>query len=57
MSGQSSAVTARVGDNRFLRTVAAISTLAGWCSAVMIVSAVVIISQIILLNSLYILQF
>ena len=50
MSGQSSAVTARVGDNRFLRTVAAISTFAGWCSAAMIVSAVAITCQMIFIR-------
>lgn len=50
MSGQSSAVTARVGDNRFLRTVAAISTLAGWCSSAMIVSAVAITCQMIFIR-------
>lgn len=47
MSGQSSAVTARVGNNPFLRTVAKISTVAGWCSAAMIVAAVAITCQMI----------
>ncbi|MGD9293392.1 MAG: TRAP transporter small permease [Roseobacter sp.] len=47
MAGQSSAVTARAGNNPFLRTVAAISTLAGWCSAGMIVCAVAITCQMI----------
>jgi TRAP-type C4-dicarboxylate transport system permease small subunit len=47
MSGQSSAVVAHTGENRFLRTVAAISTFAGWCSAAMIVIAVGITCQMI----------
>ena len=33
MAGQSSAVTSRTGNNPFLRGVAALSILAGWCSA------------------------
>ncbi|MEO0917366.1 MAG: TRAP transporter small permease, partial [Pseudomonadota bacterium] len=47
MAGQSSAVTSRKGDNLFLRAVAALSTLAGWCSAAMIVAAVAITCQMI----------
>lgn len=47
MAGQSSAVTSRTGNNPFLRAVAAISTLAGWCSAAMIVAAVAITCQMI----------
>jgi len=47
MAGQSSAVAARTGDNLFLRAVAALSTLAGWCSAAMIVVAVGITCQMI----------
>lgn len=47
MAGHSSAVTARTGNNPFLRAVAAISTLAGWCSAAMIVAAVAITCQMI----------
>jgi TRAP-type C4-dicarboxylate transport system permease small subunit len=47
MAVQSSAAVARTGNNPFLRTVGAISTLAGWCSAGMIVSAVAITCQMI----------
>ncbi|NNF71297.1 MAG: TRAP transporter small permease [Rhodobacteraceae bacterium] len=47
MAVQSSATVARVGNNPFLRAVAAISTVAGWCSAAMIVSAVLITCQMI----------
>ncbi|EFO29845.1 tripartite ATP-independent periplasmic transporter DctQ [Roseibium sp. TrichSKD4] len=47
MAGHSSAAVARAGNNPFLRTVAAISTLAGWCSAAMIVAAVAITCQMI----------
>ncbi|MEM9360628.1 MAG: TRAP transporter small permease [Pseudomonadota bacterium] len=47
MAGQSSAVTSRTGNNLFLRTVAALSTFAGWCSAAMIVAAVAITCQMI----------
>ena len=47
MAGQSSAAASRTGDNLFLRGVAALSTLAGWCSAAMIVSAVGITCQMI----------
>lgn len=47
MAGQSSAVTSRTGSNPFLRIVAALSTLAGWFSAAMIVAAVAITCQMI----------
>lgn len=47
MAGQSSAVAAKTGNNPFLRAVAAISTLAGWASAGMIVAAVCITVQMI----------
>lgn len=47
MAGHSSAAEAQTGDNLFLRSVAAISTLAGWASAAMIVSAVAITVQMI----------
>ena len=42
MSGPSSAAPAHAGNNPFLRAVAVISTLAGWCAAAMIVAAVAI---------------
>ncbi len=47
MAGQSSAVIAHAGNNPFLRAVAAISTLAGWISAGMILAAVFITCQMI----------
>ena len=47
MAGHSSAATAHAGNNPFLRAVAAISTLAGWISAAMIVAAVAITCQMI----------
>jgi TRAP-type C4-dicarboxylate transport system permease small subunit len=47
MAGQSSAVASQTGDNLFLRIVAALSTVAGWCSAAMIVAAVAITCQMI----------
>lgn len=50
MAGQSSAVAARTGDNLFLRVVAALSTVAGWCSAAMIVAAVGITCQMIFIR-------
>lgn len=50
MSGHSSAAAAQTGSNPFLRAVAAISTLAGWCSAAMIVSAVLITCQMIVIR-------
>ena len=50
MAGQSSARVAHTGNNPFLRFVAAISTLAGWCSAAMIVAAVGITCQMIFIR-------
>ena len=47
MAVQSSAAAARSGNNRFLRAVAALSTVAGWCSAAMIFAAVAITCQMI----------
>lgn len=47
MAGHSSAAIAHAGNNPFLRGVAAISTVAGWCSAGMIVAAVGITCQMI----------
>lgn len=47
MAGQSSAAIAHTGNNPFLKVVAGLSTLAGWCSAAMIVAAVVITCQMI----------
>ncbi|MFC6636834.1 TRAP transporter small permease subunit [Sulfitobacter sp. JBTF-M27] len=47
MAGQSPAAIAQTGNNPFLRLVAALSTLAGWCSAAMIVAAVAITCQMI----------
>jgi TRAP-type C4-dicarboxylate transport system permease small subunit len=47
MAGHISAAVAHAGHNPFLRAVAGISTLAGWCSAAMIVAAVVITCQMI----------
>lgn len=50
MAGQSSAVASHTGNNPFFRTVSAISTLAGWCSAGMIVAAVAITCQMIIIR-------
>ncbi len=50
MAGQSNAAVAHVGNNPFLRLVAAISTVAGWCSAGMIVAAVGITCQMIFIR-------
>lgn len=50
MAGHSSAVVSQTGGNPFLRVVAAISTLAGWCSASMIVAAVAITCQMIVVR-------
>lgn len=47
MAGQSSAVASHTGNNPFLRFVAALSNVAGWCSAGMIVAAVAITCQMI----------
>ena len=45
MSSPGSAAPARAGGVPFLRVVAAISTVAGWCAAAMIVAAVGITCQ------------
>ncbi|ETX27722.1 TRAP transporter small permease [Roseivivax isoporae] len=50
MASHSTAAAARAGDNPFLRAVAAISTLAGWCAAAMIVAAVAITCQMIVVR-------
>ncbi|QHQ35529.1 TRAP transporter small permease [Algicella marina] len=47
MAGLSRATVAPVGDNLFLKAVAAISTVSGWVSAAMIVAAVAITCQMI----------
>jgi len=47
MAGQSIEASSRTGGNLFLRAVALLSTLAGWCSAAMIVGAVAITCQMI----------
>ena len=47
MSGASSASVAHTGQNKFLMLVNGMSTIAGWCSAAMIVSAVLITCQMI----------
>ncbi len=50
MAGHSSAVASHTGNHPFLRFVAALSTLAGWCSAGMIVAAVAITCQMIIVR-------
>ena len=51
MSGHGSAAgAARTGDNWFLKVVAALSTVAGWTSAGMIVAAVAITCQMIFIR-------
>ena len=50
MATESKAMIARTGDNPFLKAVAAISTLAGWASAAMIVAAVAITCQMIFIR-------
>lgn len=50
MAGQSSAVASHTGNNLFLRGVAALSTVAGWVSAAMIVAAVAITCQMIFIR-------
>ena len=47
MAGKSAAAAMRKTDNPFLRFVAALSTVAGWCAAAMIVAAVAITCQMI----------
>ncbi len=50
MAGNPSTTVAQTGGNPFLRLVAAISTLAGWISASMIVAAVAITCQMIFIR-------
>lgn len=50
MAGHSSAAVAHTGGNPFLKAVAALSTLAGWCAAAMIVLAVAITCQMIFIR-------
>jgi TRAP-type C4-dicarboxylate transport system permease small subunit len=50
LAGQSSAAIAHTGGNPFLKIVAGLSTLAGWCSAAMIVAAVAITCQMIIVR-------
>lgn len=50
MATHSSAHTAVTGNNLFLRVVAAISTVAGWCAAAMIIAAVGITCQMIFIR-------
>jgi TRAP-type C4-dicarboxylate transport system permease small subunit len=50
MAGQSLAAVSHTGGNPFLRLVAALSTLAGWCSATLIVLAVAITCQMIFIR-------
>jgi len=50
MAVQSSAAAAQTGNNPFLRVVAALSTVAGWCSAGMVVAAVAITCQMIFIR-------
>ncbi|RPE71355.1 TRAP-type C4-dicarboxylate transport system permease small subunit [Pacificibacter maritimus] len=50
MATKNSAGVAQTGGNPFLHAVAAISTLAGWCSAAMIVAAVAITCQMIFIR-------
>ncbi|PCH81354.1 MAG: C4-dicarboxylate ABC transporter substrate-binding protein [Hyphomicrobiales bacterium] len=47
MASHGSAVASHAGNNPFLKFVAALSTLAGWCSAAMIVAAVAITCEMI----------
>ena len=47
MAGHASGAVARTGRNPFLRAVAALSTLAGWIAAAMIVASVFITCQMI----------
>lgn len=51
MAGKLTQRVANTGNNPFLRTVAAISTLAGWVSATMISVAVVITCQMIFVRA------
>lgn len=47
MAGSTNSAIARTGNNSFLKTVAAISTFAGWCAAAMILAAVFITCEMI----------
>ncbi|WP_299962551.1 TRAP transporter small permease [uncultured Roseobacter sp.] len=47
MAGHDTAAPPQVGNHPFVRAVAALSTVAGWCSAAMIVAAVGITCQMI----------
>ena len=50
MASHSSAAISHAGNNPFLKAVAAMSTLAGWCSAAMIVASVAITCQMIVVR-------
>lgn len=50
MASHSSAAITHTGNNPFLRFVAALSAIAGWCSAGMIVAAVAITCQMIVVR-------
>jgi TRAP-type C4-dicarboxylate transport system permease small subunit len=50
MVGMTRTVVARSGNNPFLRAVGVLSTLAGWCSAGMILAAVLITCQMIVIR-------
>jgi len=50
MAQHSASAAAHTGNNPFLKSVAALSTLAGWCSAAMIVAAVAITCQMIFIR-------
>lgn len=50
MAQHSASAAAHTGNNSFLKSVAALSTLAGWCSAAMIVAAVAITCQMIFIR-------
>lgn len=47
MAGSTNSAMASTGDNMFLRSVAAISTLAGWIAAAMILAAVFVTCEMI----------
>lgn len=51
MATHGDTLAARTGDNRFLKAVAGLSTLAGWLSAAMIVAAVAITCQMIFIRA------
>lgn len=50
MAGQSASAPSRAGNVLFLRFVAVLSTVAGWCAAAMIVAAVGITCQMIFIR-------